>query len=807
MSGNAFTGKPMSNRATASSCLAVPASSLSLFPGSRVEFETLISDTSAMLTMAPLGEMDATIEGALRRVMLFFHADRCGLLAVSPDYTAVTVTHAAYAPGVTQVSGDINLLELYPWSGGQLLIKRMPVLVSRMSELPPDAMIDQMNWEAIGARSNLAVPIVSGAMVSHLIVIHSVGEERQWPPEYAPRLRVLGELMTSALQRKRDVEALRATEERLTRAAAAGRCNLWEYDPVSGELWVTPETRRIYGLEPDERVTFDLFVSLLHPDDRRAVVDGIGASLVTGEALDVRYRITAPDGVVRWMHATGAPDGDGHLLGVSVDLTAQVQAGEHEREQAARIGAAVEAAEVGFSEWRVRDGRAYLDERLQALYGLDPGDIDRMPGVWLERIDPEHREDVRLERHRLVEGEAERATLENRYAHPTRGSLWLRHTMLRLSEETPGAGVRLIGAVQDITERRAREAALQAAHEEVKRLRDRLERENVYLRKEAAQSAGGNLVAGRSPVLRRALGLADQVADTDSTVLLLGETGTGKERFASYIHEASPRRGHHMVRVNCSAIPAALIESELFGREKGAYTGALSRQIGRFELAHRSTLFLDEIGDLPLDVQVKLLRVLQERTIERLGSPTPIPVDVRIIVATNRDLDAAVRDGTFRSDLYYRLNVFPLVVPPLRDRRDDIPVLVAELVQELAAIMRKRFDSVSQASLDAIAHYDWPGNVRELRNVLERAMILSPGPILSVEPPHPPQEARVRASGSQSGDLRGVEREHIVRVLEATGWRVRGTHAAAEILGLRPTTLEGRMARLGIQRPNSHHDA
>ena len=223
------------------------------------------------------------------------------------------------------------------------------------------------------------------------------------------------------------------------------------------------------------------------------------------------------------------------------------------------------------------------------------------------------------------------------------------------------------------------------------------------------------------------------MAATTSTVLLTGETGTGKERFASYIHQASPRRGHHMVRVNCSAIPSALIESELFGREKGAYTGALSRQIGRFELAHGSTLFLDEIGDLPIDVQIKLLRVLQERTIERLGSPAPIGVDVRIIAATNRDLEAAVREGAFRSDLYYRLNVFPIEVPPLRERREDIPTLVETLVEELGVMHAQALSTrVDRASIDALSRYDWPGNVRELRNVLERAMILSPGPTLVV---------------------------------------------------------------------------
>ena len=344
--------------------------------------------------------------------------------------------------------------------------------------------------------------------------------------------------------------------------------------------------------------------------------------------------------------------------------------------------------------------------------------------------------------------------------------------------------------------------SLRTAHDELKRLRDRLERENVYLREEVASGTGSDLVEGSSPAIRRVLELAAQVAPTTSTVLLLGETGTGKERFAAYIHQASPRRGHHMVRVNCSAIPSSLIESELFGREKGAYTGALSKQIGRFELAHGSTIFLDEIGDLPLDVQVKLLTVLQERTIERLGSPTRINVNVRIIAATNRDLEAAVRQGTFRSDLYYRLNVFPIVVPPLRERREGIPALVETLVEELGVQMRKRFTAVDPSSIEALARYDWPGNVRELRNVLERAMILASGSTLTVAPPQsafnaPPSTKTEEASG----DLRNLERVHILRVLEATGWRIRGKNAAADVLGLKPTTLEARMAKLGIHRP------
>ncbi len=521
-------------------------------PANRLAFETLISDTSASLMLAPARELDATIASTLHQVRVFFRADRCALMKVSRDRRVVNVTHAAHAEGMSPVSATINIVELFPWATEQVLEHRRPVVISRMADLPPEAAIDRARWEAVGTRSHLSVPIVSGSLVTHLIILGVVAEEREWTVAFVPRLRLLGELMVTALQ------------------------------------------------------------------------------------------------------------------------------------------------------------RAEADQ------------------------------------------------------------------------------------------------ALQTALSEVSQLRDRLEHENVYLRSEVAHGLSTSLVTGRGTAIEQTLALAQQVASTRSTVLILGETGTGKERLATFIHEASPRRARHMVRVNCSAIPTALIETELFGRERGAYTGSLSRQIGRFELAQESTLFLDEIGDLSLEVQIKLLRVLQERTIERLGSPTPIPVDVRIIAATHRDLDAAVRAGLFRSDLYYRLNVFPIVMPPLRERRDDIPAMVEALVQELGTAMRKRFTRVDRASLDALSRYDWPGNVRELRNVLERAMILAPGPILTVTPPPRPSATAERVSArtsTASGNLRDLEREHILRVLHETGWRIRGKGAAAELMGIKPTTLEARMKRLGIVRP------
>jgi formate hydrogenlyase transcriptional activator len=307
------------------------------------------------------------------------------------------------------------------------------------------------------------------------------------------------------------------------------------------------------------------------------------------------------------------------------------------------------------------------------------------------------------------------------------------------------------------------------------------------------------LMAADSAAIREVLAQAEQVAPTSATVLLLGETGVGKEVLASAIHELSPRRRREMVRVSCAAIPAALIESELFGRERGAFTGALTRQLGRFEAASGSTLFLDEIGDLPSEVQVKLLRVLQERVLERLGSTQPIKVDVRIVAATNRNLEQAVEQGTFREDLFYRLNVFPLVVPPLRERIEDIPALAWAFVDEFARSFGKRIESVSKDSMQQLQQYPWPGNVRELRNVIERAVILATGPHLTVNVP-PASTARPSRAWRT---LKELEQEHIRATLASTNWRVRGRGGAAERLGLNPTTLESRMARLGITRPKA----
>ncbi len=334
-------------------------------------------------------------------------------------------------------------------------------------------------------------------------------------------------------------------------------------------------------------------------------------------------------------------------------------------------------------------------------------------------------------------------------------------------------------------------------------VRHQLQADKQCLRREPRERPGPGMLVGQSAALREVLEQVRQVAATDSTVLLLGETGTGKELIATHIHELSARRGRAMVRVNCAAIPSTLIESELFGREKGAFTGALTKQIGRFELADHSTIFLDEIGDLSPDVQVKLLRVLEERQIERLGSPRPLPLNVRIIAATHRDLEQRMAGDAFRQDLYYRLNVFPIQLPPLRERADDIPRLVWRFVDEFSKSFGKRIDTISRASMDALQRYPWPGNIRELRNVVERAMIVAVGHHLTVAMPARSPASSMKGAMKRSDKLVDVEREHVLNVVERCRWRIRGADGAAARLGLPPTTLETRMAKLGITRPQA----
>jgi transcriptional regulator with GAF, ATPase, and Fis domain len=348
-------------------------------------------------------------------------------------------------------------------------------------------------------------------------------------------------------------------------------------------------------------------------------------------------------------------------------------------------------------------------------------------------------------------------------------------------------------------ERSMGELLLRERLEEIERLKLQLEKENVYLREEIKTGQGFQKIVGSSDALQYVSFRVQQVAPTDATVLILGETGTGKGMVAHAIHELSARKDRPMITVNCAALPANLIESELFGREKGAFTGAHARQVGRFEVANGGTIFLDEIGEMPLELQAKLLRVLQEGEFERLGSPRTIKVDARVIASTARDLKAEIRSNRFREDLFYRLNVFPITMPPLRLRRDDIPQLVRHFIDKYARKIGRQIKTVPKTVMQSLQDYSWPGNVRELEHVIERAVITSTGPVLQLadrlehDAPEPKEES--------IKNLAAMEREHILKVLRKTRWKINGPGGAASLLKLHPSTLRFRIKKLGIERP------
>jgi formate hydrogenlyase transcriptional activator len=351
------------------------------------------------------------------------------------------------------------------------------------------------------------------------------------------------------------------------------------------------------------------------------------------------------------------------------------------------------------------------------------------------------------------------------------------------------------------------------AYREISELKDKLALEKLYLEEEIRSEMNFAEIVGKSSALRKVLKRVETVAPTDSTVLIYGETGAGKELIARAIHDLSPRKSKAFVKLNCAAIPTGLLESELFGHERGAFTGAIAQRIGRFEVANGGTIFLDEIGEIPLELQTKLLRVLQEREFERLGSSRTLRTDARLIAATNRDLEAMVAEQKFRSDLFFRLNVFPIQVPPLRERHGDIPLLVRHFAQQFSKRMNKTIDTISSTTMDALSRYHWPGNIRELQNVIERAVITSTGPVLKVDvadlkisKSSSPAE-KSSAQGSTNGGLRDTlketERQQILKALKQSNWVVAGPKGAAAKLGMKRSTLQLRMSKLGISRHSS----
>jgi len=607
--------------------------------------------------------------------------------------------------------------------------------------------------------------------------------------------RFIMALAEDITQRKRAEEALRKSEALLHEAQRLARTGSWSWDVLSGRVVSSPENARIYDFQPNEdSAAPEVYFQRIHPDHRERIREVFQTCVVEKTDYQADFPIVLLDRTVKYIHATGHPilNKSGDLIeffGTTVDVTEQ-------HESRAALQTAFEQIKAEETELRRMtdaiasyiyvlrpDGTAlYANQAVLDYTGLTLEDVQRED----QRAHPEDLERLREERDEgLARGKP--FELERRALGKDGNYRWflVRYNPLR---DDQGHIIRWYATGTDIEDRKQAE----------ERMRD----ENVALREQIDQVFMFEEIVGSSPALQTVLSRIVKVAPTDSTVLITGETGTGKELIARAIHKHSQRSGQAFISVNCASIPSSLIASELFGHEKGAFTGAVQRRQGRFEMAHSGTIFLDEVGELPLETQIALLRVLQERQFERVGGNRIISTDVRVIAATNRDLTAAIAAGTFRTDLFYRLNVFPVEVPPLRKRKEDIPMLVEYFVKRYAEKAGKHIRRIDNNTLERCQSYEWPGNIRELQNIVERSVILCGGDtfwiekawLASIQPPRP------ELAGPLPDTLQNQERKMIETALAESKGKVAGPEGAAAKLGIPRSTLDTKIKQLGINK-------
>jgi formate hydrogenlyase transcriptional activator len=613
-------------------------------------------------------------------------------------------------------------------------------------------------------------------------------------------IALLGNIFNDMIVRLQELyRELQRREAYLSGAQRLSRTGSFGVNTSSGEIFWSDETFRIFECDPVTKPTVDMIIERTHPEDRALVRQTIQSAAAEGRSFDFEHRLMMPDGSLKYVRVVSHPstgDEPGGLLfvGAVTDITESKRAESLLRESEQRFRAIFNEAGAGITLVDLVSGGPVENNRaLQKMLGRSREELSHL-ATYDELTCEEDREADAILFRELCNGTRETLREEKHLILRDGRSVWANviFTLLRGPDGRPS---RVIAIHEDITERKKAENDLQNAIDEIKKLRDQLYHENIALREEIDRSSMFEEIVGESPALQTVLARVAKVGPTDSTALVTGETGTGKELIARAIHKRSPRASRAFVSVNCAAVPTSLITSELFGHEKGAFTGATQRRLGRFELAEGGTIFIDEVGELPLETQIALLRVLQEREFERVGGTKTIRANVRVIAATNRDLQAAIEAGTFRSDLYYRLNVFPIEMPPLRERKEDIPVLVEYFIDRYASKAGKKFRGINRATLDRLMVYAWPGNIRELQNVIERSVIVCETENFTVDEswlsrkldtPEPSIATLLKLPAPQ-------EKKAIEAALADARGRVSGPAGAAARLGVPPSTLDSKI--------------
>jgi formate hydrogenlyase transcriptional activator len=766
----------------------------------QLKFEMLLADLSARFVNVLLNQVDREIECAQKSICDHLDLDGSAVwqqFGEDPEF--FHLTHLYRPLGGPPVPTRFVGTDYFPWVQKKLLSGEI-VKVSDTKDVPPEAARDREAWDYYDIKSCVTFPFWTGDdRMFGCISFQTTRERRDWPEALVNRLKLLIQVFSGALARQRAEKLLHDSELRLRLAAASAGAGLWTLETVSGRIWATDKTKELFGFAPAEEFDLEKFLAVVHPEDREAVRGTIEQAIHSGEDSSIEYRIIRPDGETRWISARGCrrsgefgePD---QLMGVSVDVTERKQLEHVLQESNARLSGIVTSAMDAIIAIDDDQQIVVFNAAAEKMFGYPAREAIGIPiGRFIpQRFQADHREHIRKFG----------ATGVTNRTMGRLGALWaVRSNGEEFPIEATISQIQSVGKtlytviIRDVTESKRAQEELQKSYADVKRLEERLHAESVYLREEIKEIGKFHEIVGQSEALKQVLSNVEQVARADSVVLITGETGTGKELIARAIHNLSTRKERVMVKVDCAALPPTLIESELFGREKGAYTGALSKQFGRFETADGSTLFLDEIGELGVEVQAKLLRIVQDGEFERLGSAKTSHVNVRLIAATHRDLEERVKNGTFREDLFYRLNVFPIRVPPLRERPEDIPLLVMAFLREFERKMGKKFRGVPSRSMDELKIYSWPGNIRELRNVIERAVIVTTGEKLNL---HLPKSLIAPTART----LKEADHHHILATLQKTGWRIKGPNGAATILGVKPSTLYTMMRRLNI--PTGH---